>query len=150
MPALCVVDTMVLRKANAPLENDPREGRAFVKRLALLQSIRSGERQVLMSAALLAEYRQQVLSPRNELIQTFFSLLDDKKRCRMNWPPWPGRHRETQAKCQFPAEDTHVLRTAFVADGEKKSTIFSEEGRMLKTDACIHRHFGVHVSDPTA
>ena len=147
MRSSCVIDTMVLRKANAPLRDAPREGRAFAKRLALLQRIRNDELRVLISAKLIAEYRQQVLAPRNDFVTSFFAILDDTTRCKRNWPPWPGRRKAQQDQCRFPAEDTHVLRTAFLDD--EQSTIFTEEKRMLPTDACIHRNFGVHVRDPT-
>lgn len=148
MPSLCVIDTMVLRKANAPLDNrPPKEGRAFAKRVALLRRIRGGELQVLISSQLMREYREQVLQPRNDVVTAFFALLDDPNRSRPNWAPWSGGRKEQQNKCRFPGEDTHVLRTAHVED--EPSTIFSEESRMLKTDACIHRNFGVHIQDPT-
>lgn len=148
MPSLCVVDTMVLRKANAPLTASPREGRAFAKRVALLGRIHRDELRVLFSKRLMKEYREQVREPRNDFIKAFFELLTGPETARENWPPWPGRRKEAQSKCRFPNEDTHVLRTAFV-EGES-STIFTEEERMLRTDACVYREFRVHISDPTS
>jgi hypothetical protein len=148
MPRLCVIDTMVLRKANAPLTESPREGRAFAKRVALLGRIRRDELRVLFSSRLMKEYREQVREPRNDFIKAFFELLTSPDTSRENWPPWPRRHMATQSKCRFPNEDTHVLRTALVED--ESSTIFTEEERMLRTDACIYRQFRVHISDPTS
>ena len=147
MPELGVIDTMVLRKANAPLTTDPKERRAFAKRLALLQRIHPDDLNVLISSKLVTEYTQQVLEPRNDLVKASLEIMTDPTRHKLNWPRWPGGRQDKAAKCRFPPEDTHVLRTAFV-DGEG-STIFSEEDRILRTDACIHRSFDVHVVDPT-
>ncbi len=150
----CVVDTMVLRKANAPLTKGPKEGRCFVKRLVLLKRVRAGELQVLISAKLIREYREQVQMPRNEFVQEFMSVIlaaatdPGSATVRFNWPPWPGGRKAEQNHCRFPGEDTHVLRTAY-CDGDR-STLFTEEARMLQTDACIYQHFGVHITDPTA
>ncbi len=142
----CVVDTMVLRKANAPLTTDSKEGRSFVKRLALLKRIQAGEHQVLISAKLMREYQQQVRTPRNDFVQVFMSLI--LAAATENWPSWPGGRKAAQNDCRFPGEDTHVLRTAY--RGGDQSTIYTEEARMLQTDACIYRNFGVHITDPTA
>lgn len=150
----CVVDTMVLRKANAPLSTDPIEGRSFKKRLALLKRIRGGELQLLLSARLVREYQEQVLTPRNDFVQEFMATalaaLSDpgSTKARLNWPQWPGGRKDAQNQCRFPNEDTHVLRTAY-CDGDS-STIFTEEARMLPADACIYRSFRVHITDPTA
>ena len=143
----CVVDTMVLRKANAALTKQPHQHRDFSRRLALLSRIQRSELQVLISEKLIHEYRQQIEEPRNDFVKSFFELLLDPAKSKPNYhKPWSGKERQAQHDCRFPPEDVHVLRTAVLTD--HPSTIFSEEERMLKTDACIHRRFSVHVSDP--
>lgn len=143
----CVVDTMVLQKANAPIGEQRKTGRDFGKRIALLRSIKDGKIKVLISAKLLAEYQSHVTTPRNEVIRSFLELLTKSGTARWNYAkPWSGAQREKMSRCRFPNEDEHVLRTA-VLDGEG-STILTEEGRMLRTDACIHRSFDVHVKNP--
>lgn len=146
MPASeCVVDTVVLRKANAPLNVQPRQHREFQRRLGLLIKIAEGKLIVLFSAKLMGEYEKQVPEPRNMYMAAFFALLSTPGRAVQNWSPWRGRERQNARACRFPCEDDHVLRTALRPNG---STIYTEEHRMLVTDACIHRRFRVHVRKP--
>lgn len=143
----CVIDTMVLRKANAALTKQPRQHRDFAKRLALLSRIQQAELQVLYSQKLLHEYRQQIEEPRNDFVKSFFELLLDPAKAKLNYhKPWSGKERQAERDCRFPPEDGHVLRTAVLPN--QPSTIFSEEERMLSTDACLYRHFSVHVLNP--
>ncbi len=143
----CVIDTMVLRKANAALTKQPQQHRDFAKRLALLSRIQQAELQVLYSQKLLHEYRQQIEEPRNDFVKSFFELLLDPAKSKLNYhKPWSGKERQAERDCRFPPEDVHVLRTAVLPN--QPSTIFSEEERMLSTDACLYRHFSVHVLNP--
>jgi hypothetical protein len=73
-------------------------------------------------------------------------LLDKPGRAIWNWCGWSGQNRSHARACRFPQEDYHVLRTAIYL---ARSTILSEERRMLDTDACIYRKLRVHVIDPT-
>ena len=147
MPALVVVDTGVLQKANAPLGPSVRERSKFARRLDLLARLKRGSLKAMISATLLAEYRKQVPKPRNDYVRAFFELVADPRRRVLNWCRSSGQFRSHARKCRFPPEDDHVLRTAVCDTG---STILSEERRMLVTDACIHRRLRVHVLDPTA
>ncbi|MBI4704506.1 MAG: hypothetical protein HY744_25670 [Deltaproteobacteria bacterium] len=65
MTTPCVVDTMVLRKANALLTRPPKGHRELTRRVGLLRRVRRGELEVLVSSALLGEYRRQVRRPLN-------------------------------------------------------------------------------------
>ena len=144
----CVVDTTVLQKANAALTAPPREHALFRHRVRLLGHIRDGQLTVLMSDRLLAEYRRQVKSPRNDYIRAFFEILDDPTRHTRNWEKrWGGGRQEPARKCRYPEHDDHVLRTA-IRPGNN-TTIFSEDKRMLDADACIYGHFRVHIHDPS-
>lgn len=144
----CVVDTNVLQKANAPIEQrPPKEGRQIHKRLALLQRIRQGELKILYSHKLMAEYRNKITTPRNDFISAFFALITSGQSAVLNWPsPWKVKMLEAQ-ECRFPVEDYHVLRTAIRPE---TSTIFSEEGRILATDKCIYRRLRIRIVDPVA
>jgi hypothetical protein len=146
MSDLVVVDTGVLQKANAPVDEDVRERSKFKKRLDLLARLKQHQLTVLISKKLLAEYQRQVSKPRNDFVRAFYELLTSPGVAVPNWPAWSGKRRSDASFCRFPREDYHVLRTAICPSG---STILSEEHRMLVTDACIHRKFHVHVIDPT-
>jgi hypothetical protein len=138
---------VVLRKANAPLEHEPRAGREFVKRVKLLQSLAAGARVVLCSSRLVSEYREQVKEPRNDFVRLFFALLDTP-RARLNWPRWSGQARANRHRCRFPKHDEHVLRTAWLEN--EQSVLFTEEGAQLASRDCIRRAFGVEIADPVA
>lgn len=144
-PRKVVVDTMVLRKANASLANAPIASRDFSHRLALLKRIIAGAEVPLHSQKLLAEYGRQVLSPRNDYVRTFVEVL--LRIGRENWPPWRGSEEARFKKSRFPAEDRHVLRTSYVKGD--RTTLYTEEGRILKRKAATLLHFDVSVVDPT-
>ncbi|MCY2928491.1 MAG: hypothetical protein NTV86_03180 [Planctomycetota bacterium] len=146
MTDLVVVDTVVLQKANAPVSGDVNTRSKFAKRLKLLAGLRDRRLTVLISEKLLAEYRKQIPTPRNDYLKAFFELLAYPGVAVRNWSSWSGYNRSHAAGCRFPREDYHVLRTAICQAG---ATILSEEHRMLVTDKCIHRKLNVHVIDPT-
>jgi hypothetical protein len=140
----CVIDTNVLQKVNAPITKEPKTKRKFAKRLALLHRIAKRELQVLVSQRLLTEYNNKIIEPRNDAVRMFVELLTAPGGAAQNWhSPWTG-DRDKARKCRFPAHDDHVLRTAIKPGG---STIFTEEGPMLAKAKCIHKEFGVHISD---
>ena len=140
-----VIDTTVLQKANAAITTQPSLRSRFVRRLRLLNNIRTGETTVLFSKRLLTEYRKQVRSPRNDFVRLFFEILDDPGRAVYNWAAWSGQERDKARRCRFPPEDYHVLRTAIRPNNP--TTIISEEERMLRTDENLYRFFRVHVRD---
>jgi len=142
MPQECAIDTSVLQKANATLEHPPRERSLFRRRLQLLDEIRRGVRVALISQRLLAEYRRQVRSPRNDFVRVFFEILADPDRRVLNYAPWPSAAREKARRCRYPIEDDHVLRTAI---RPTRSMIVTEESDMLRADDCIYRAFRVHI-----
>ena len=148
----CVIDTVVLQSANASLTKQPRERRYIRRRLRLLARIRNGSLVALISSRLLDEYWDKVRQPRNQFVRQFFELVTSPSpaptRCILNWKKrWSGGEREqAYRKCRFPKEDEHVLRTAI--RNHIKTTIFTEEHRMLKADECIYRHFRVHICEP--
>ena len=114
----------------------------------MLERIQRGTLTLLMSSKLLAEYRRQVPSPRNDHIRAFFELvlIAAPTRCVWNWEKrWSGGQRAKARKCRYPEEDDHVLRTAIRPSA---SVIFTEEERILKADACIYRCFRVHIRLP--
>ena len=142
MPDEIVIDTTVSQKANAPLTTTPRSHSDFAKRIRLIEDVLEGKKRVLYSWKLMDEYIRKLPSPRNDYIRLLFELLADPKRRLENWVNWPGRDREKARKCRYPEEDDHVLRTAI---RPKRSTIITEESRMLVADECIYRNFKVHI-----
>jgi hypothetical protein len=142
-----VLDTRVVRGANAPLERgDPAPASRFAKRVALLRHIMAGRFVVLISSRLLREYRQQVPQARSIFVVQFFALLDRPGAAEVNWQRRWRSEKDDARRCRFPVEDDHVLRTAIRTAG--KSTVYTEEHRMIVTDACIHRRFGVRIHEP--
>jgi hypothetical protein len=147
-PRECVIDTMILQKANAPLTRAPRERSDFVIRLALLKRIERRDLIVLISQKVLHQYRQQIPKPRNDLIRSFFELLTAHGAGPVKWNrkrQWAGADQDKARKCRFPYHDVHLLRTAAQP---QESTIVTEEPRLLITDRCIHREFRVHIRHP--
>lgn len=143
MASECVVDTMILQKANAPLVHSAREGRLFERRIKLLLRIADGTVRPMVSVKLVQEYARQVQSPRNEYIRAFFELLDHRDRVTWHWAKrWSGGLRAAARQCRYPLEDDHLLRTAAC---DRETAILTEEDRLLKADACIYRSFRVHV-----
>lgn len=146
MPQECVVDTNVLQKANAPIAMKPRAASLFLRRVSLLERIHEGSLSLLISNSLLAEYKRQVLEPRNDYVRAFFELIAQPGRCVWNWRSrWSGGDRSRARDCRYPREDDHVLRTAI---RPRATIIFTEEMRMLNADPCIYREFKVHIQSP--
>jgi len=145
--AECVIDTTILQKANAPLLRPPRKGAFFHKRVNLLRRIQDGRQRALISRQLLAEYERRIPAPRNDFVGAFLAMIVVPGRCVWNWEKsWSGGKRDQARRCRYPSEDDHVLRTAIRSH---PTTIYTEEERMLRADACIYRVFRVHIRLPS-
>jgi hypothetical protein len=137
-----VVDTCVLQAANAPLEHTPREGRAILDRIALLKRLLDGVLTPAWSKALWDEYQEHVPEPgRNDFIVAFYALL---AQTPPTYTKLTGAQRSRLRTCRYPPEDVHLLRTALPGP----ATIATEEDRLLRVDAPVHRYFQVHVRTP--
>jgi hypothetical protein len=142
------VDTTVLRRANVSLSDGRGEATLLSRRILLLRRIRARQICVLISPHLVHEYQQQLFPIQNEFIRSFLELITkpDAVHVISNWKPsWSGGDRGRARKCRYPQEDDHVLRTAIRS---QPSTIYTEEGRMLQSNACVYRHFRVHIQEP--
>lgn len=139
------IDTTVLRRANVPLTQDRASKGAMSRRVRLLERIRRRDFVVLMSQRLADEYLDQISERNNDYIVGFFELMLNKQFV-INWEGrWAGGKRALARRCRFPPEDDHVLRTAI---RPHRTTIYTEERRMLDADGCIYREFRVHISEP--
>jgi hypothetical protein len=148
MPDEATLDTTVLRRANVALQGNRAAAALLARRLSLLQRIRLCEICVLVSPRLIREYREQLATPQNDFIRAFIELVTrpDGAHAVINWRvPWSGGDRSRVRRCRYPAEDDHVLRTAI---RDQPTTIYSEEGRMLRADTCIYKEFRVHILEP--
>jgi hypothetical protein len=141
--SLCVVDTVVMQSANAPLDTAPTEGRTIVRRLELLRRISRGEIQLLWSKRLLKEWADHVPEPRNDFVRAVLELLTNGHG-QHNWrTPWTGGIRADIAECRYPGHDSHLLRTAILDDD--RSYLVTEENRLSTCRACVSRKFNVSI-----
>ena len=148
MPEEVAIDTTVLVGANITQTLKPAAAALQAARLALLQRIQDHQAAVLISARLVAEYRRQITTYKNEFVRLFFDLLTkpDGSHVILNWrTPWGHAELARARYCRFPYEDLHVLRTA-VRDSQ--TTMYSEEGRVLAAHPCIRNEFDVVISEP--
>ena len=148
MPDEAAVDTTVLRLSNVLLVDGRENATRLKRRLSLLGRICKKEICILISVRLIHEYREQVILGQNEIVNAFIEIITrpDGEHVILNWKaPWSGGEREKARKCRYPEEDDHVLRTAIRG---KRTTIYTEEVRMLNADACIYKKFRVHISEP--
>ena len=148
MPEELAIDTSVLVRANITQTPDRAAATLQAARLSLLRRIQNHQAAVLISQRLAAEYGQRITTYKNEFVRLFFDLVTkpDGTHVIMNWrTPWGHAELARADACRFPAEDRHVLRTA-VRDG--RTTIYSEEGRVLAAHPCIRKEFDVVISAP--
>ena len=148
MPEEVAIDTTVLVGANIVQTPERAAATPQAARLALLQRIQDREAAVLISERLAAEYRKQITTYKNEFVRLFFELVTrpDGSHVILNWrTPWGHAELARARSCRFPYEDLHVLRTA-VRDG--RTTMYSEEGRVLAAHPCIRKEFDVVISAP--
>ncbi len=150
VPMQCVIDTVILQSANAELTVQPKKSALINKRFELLERIGKRELIALVSERLINEYQNHLREPRNTYIRAFLELLvrPDGTKIKFNWKKrWPTSDQEIARNCGFPKHDDHLLRTAILADGVK-SSILTEEQKLISTDKCIHRTFRVHIHMP--
>ena len=148
MPEEVAIDTTVLVRANITQTLEPSAAALQAARLALLQRIQDHRAAVLISARLVAEYRRQITTYKNESVRLFFDLLTQPAGSHVIWnwrTPWGHAERARALACEFPHHDLHVLRTA-VRDG--RTTMYSEDGRVLAAHPCIRSEFDVMISEP--
>jgi hypothetical protein len=148
VPEEAALDTTVLRRANVELKENRAAAVRMSSRLALLRRICKKEIVVLISERLAHEYMVQLRDVQNEVVKAFLELATkpDGNHVVFNWKSqWSGSDRDRARLCRYPKEDEHVLRTA-IRDGP--TVIYTEEGRMLRTDACIYGAFRVHIQEP--
>lgn len=148
MPEEVAIDTTVLVGANITQTPEPAAVALQAARLALLRRIQDRQADVLISKRLAAEYRKQVTTYKNEFVRLFFDLVTnpDGSHVILNYrTPWGHAELARVRACRFPYEDRHVLRTAVRND---RTTIYSEEARMLAAHPCIRDAFDVDISAP--
>jgi len=154
MSDAAVIDTTVLWKANGLLESAPKPTSTFGRCASLLRRVQRRELVLLISAKLRDEYQRKLTQPRNILIAELLAIVasPDGLRAVENWAPgWSGGTRDAMRKCRFPRHDEHLLRTAVKTmrdDNYTKRSIFTQEAKLIATDACIHRNFSVHIVQP--
>jgi hypothetical protein len=148
VPPELTIDTTVLVRGNVELTPERAAATRQAARVGLLRRVNGGKAAVLISPQLVAEYARQVPEPRNEFVRLFLELITkpDGSYVVSNWrKPWTHSDRARMHECRFPSEDDHVLRTAV---RDQRTTIYSEEERMLRAHPCIRRRFDVVISAP--
>lgn len=145
----CVIDTVVLHRANRSVVASGNELPALRRRQALLFEVVHGKRRLLISPRLVEEYSRHLVRPLNDIVRALLEYATapmPPAGVTMNWKRLTGSERDHALKrCRFPKHDLHLLQTAF---GEV-SIIFTEEKSLTRAGECIHQKFRVWVSDPT-
>ena len=103
--APCVVDTNVIHHANQGLAmSEIAAKRRLSKRLQLLQEIRRGSRELLISRKLTDEYRTHLRPPFNDFVRAFLEIaLGSTAQVVMSWTQLSGSDRDHALKrCRFP------------------------------------------------
>jgi hypothetical protein len=119
------------------------------KRRTLLLGIIQRERTLLVSQSLINQYTGHLVRPLNDLIRAFLEYATNPEPAEdvvVNWAALSGGDRDFARKCRFPKHDLLLLRTALGF----RSTIYSEDNRVVQSDECIHRKFSVHTADPSS
>src|SRR6266516_5070003 len=146
MPEELAIDTSVLVRANITLTPERSAATLQAARLSLLRRVQSRQAAVLISERLAAEYGHRITTYKNDFVRLFFELVTqpDGTHIIMNCrTPWGHAELARADACRFPVEDRHVLRTAVRAS---RTTIYSEEGRVLAAHPCIRKAFDVVIS----
>ena len=135
-----VVDASLLGLANGNLDGR-RPGNALDKRLRVIQQVNSGARRLRYNSRLLLEYRNIVKAMRNDLIEAFFLVLDQKgvlvatnRLSRQNF--------EKATACRWPSHDQHLLAAAI--GGTRPDLLVTEE-LLASRKSCIRQSLRVTV-----
>src|SRR6266516_5994799 len=102
----CVVDTMVLRRANVTIARAGVMRPLLAARLQLMRDIAAGRVRVLISPKLIHEYERHIQPPYRDLVRVFFDLIVMGGRAVPNWcTRWSGASADRARRCRFRRED---------------------------------------------
>lgn len=136
-----VLDTTVVACANCAIEAR-RQGNSLDRRAALLESCVSGLLRVRYNKVLLQEYEDHVHKYRNDLIETFFALLDSASSVFVSRSTLSRQNYDRALRCCWPSHDQHLLAAAM--DGVRPY-IYVTEDALSRCAKKIHREFGIRV-----
>lgn len=139
----CVVDATVVYMANGDLAGR-QPGNILDRRLTVIQQIGSGARRLRYNQKLLAEYRQVVPEPRNDIIEVFFTALSERGVLVGRNKLLRHDYLKAIQTCRWPSHDQHLLAAAI--GGINPSIVVTERNHVNRAD-CIRRHFAVRLED---
>jgi hypothetical protein len=134
-----VIDVTVVAFANGPISARP--GGALARCLPVIRRILDGRWRCRYNAKLLQQYEDHVKTRRNDIIDSFFELLDSERAV-------PGRnnlrhHEYAMArKIRWPTHDHYLLAAAI--DGINPSIVVTEP-TLAQLGAQARREFGVAI-----
>ena len=137
-----VFDASVVAFSNGDLAGR-RSGNAIDVRLRTVENALSGRSRVRYNPKLLKEYGDHVKHYRNDVIASFFALLDSQKSVFVKRNTLSSsKHDLANGRCRWPSHDQHLLAAAV---GGNKPEVFVTEGALAACSACIKRHFKIDV-----
>lgn len=134
-----VIDATVVAFANGPIR--PHAGGALARCLPAISKIVDGRWRCRYNAKLLHEYELQVHSPRNDIVVTFFTILDSPRAVLARNSLRSYEHARAHS-IRWPKHDYHLLAAAI--GGINPSVVVTED-RLAALHALAHREFGVSV-----
>jgi hypothetical protein len=139
----CVVDATVVALANGDLAGR-RPGNALDRRIAAIEQVANGTRRLRYNSRLYGEYGKLIKDYRNDVIETLFIILDDRRRSVFVKRNTLSRQNYATAtrRCRWPSHDQHLLAAAL---GGNDPTIVVTEGRLGQCEHRILAFFNIHV-----
>jgi hypothetical protein len=138
-----VLDATVVAFGNGDIAAR-RPGNLFDRRLTAIEQVASGLRRLRYNTRLLGEYTQLIQERRNDVIELFFTALDDERSVLVKRNTLSRQDYARARKCRWPTHDQHLLAAAVEGNDP---TIFVTESRHVQRAAKILTCFAVHIVD---
>lgn len=136
-----VFDTSVVAIANKDIARR-KLGNSIDQKLCLLERAVGGQIRIRYNWKLLTEYKQIVTDQRNDVIESFFQILDSMLAVRVARSTLSRQHFQRAIAQRWPRHDQHLLAAAL--DGDR-TCLYVTEVRLAKCAAGIYRVFRIRV-----
>jgi len=136
-----VLDTTVVACANCDLRART-QGNSLNRRAALIERCVTGSLRVLYNKVLLQEYKNHIREHRNDLIESFFAVLDSATAFLVRRSTLSRQDYNRARACRWPSHDQHLLAAAL---GGVRASIYVTEQALSRCAESIRREFRVRV-----